>query len=151
MDANREALLIEMAALVRAYRAYHEWRFSDASSVMPDDFERALAGAGVPVDVPSPMAALHARGHELLGRFQRGSTPGLKWVALGLDADDARDLDKELSLRKGRIMPDGDSNEVGAHVGEIVRDLWEYRELTDVLRDDLNALSGEENTNDHDN
>lgn len=55
--------------------------------------------------------------------------PKTTTVTLKLDADDYRDLMKEVKGRAGGIMPDGDSNDVGAHVGEIVRDLWEYRTL----------------------
>lgn len=53
-------------------------------------------------------------------------------IELVLDDDDYRDLMAELELRKGRELPEGESNDAGAHVGEIVRDLRDYRDLYDA-------------------
>jgi hypothetical protein len=50
-------------------------------------------------------------------------------VVLVLDEDDYRDFLKELSFRGRRDLPEGESNFDGAHVGEMIRDLWEYRDL----------------------
>jgi hypothetical protein len=57
-------------------------------------------------------------------------------MELILDEDDYRDLQKEFSLRQSRcrdadgvMLPEGESNLPGALIGEIVRGLWDYRDL----------------------
>lgn len=57
-----------------------------------------------------------------------------KIVVLELGADDYRDWLAEVEIRKGRPLPDGDSNDEGAMVGEIIRDLHEYREISERRR-----------------
>lgn len=46
-----------------------------------------------------------------------------------LDEDDLRDVLEEIQARidRGDALPDGESCERGAHLGEIVRDLVDYR------------------------
>lgn len=64
-------------------------------------------------------------------------------ITLQLDEDDYRDLQKEFAIRQlrrdadGINLPDGESNLPGAMIGEIVRDLWDYRDLFDAKRKDL--------------
>lgn len=55
-------------------------------------------------------------------------------VILEMDSDDFDALQSEFaqrqtSISKGFLLPDGESDLRGALVGEIVRDLWEYRSL----------------------
>lgn len=60
-------------------------------------------------------------------------------IILEVDDDDFRDIQKEFARRQKRIakgfeLPDGESCLRGAIVGEIVRDLWEYRDLYESER-----------------
>lgn len=50
-------------------------------------------------------------------------------VHITIDDDDWRDLCREVAFRQRirRPLPDGESDKLGGHIGEIVRDLWEYR------------------------
>lgn len=52
-------------------------------------------------------------------------------ITLIVDDDDYRDIMREIAFRQRtrRPLPDGDSDTAGSMVGEIVRDLWEYRGL----------------------
>lgn len=55
-------------------------------------------------------------------------------IELIVDDDDYRDIQKEFAERQAHIsqgfdLPEGESDLRGAMVGEIVRDLWEYRQL----------------------
>jgi hypothetical protein len=56
-------------------------------------------------------------------------------LTLELDDDDYRAVKAELDLREGRVLPDGDSNAIGAHIGECVRDIADYRALADRYRE----------------
>lgn len=59
---------------------------------------------------------------------------GLRTITLVVDDDDFRDIQKEFTIRQAqrRVLPDGESELAGAMVGEIVRDLWEYREFLEA-------------------
>lgn len=49
-------------------------------------------------------------------------------LTMNLDPDDFASLTEEINHRRGRPLPDGTSDRLGAIVGEICRDLEEYRE-----------------------
>jgi hypothetical protein len=67
----------------------------------------------------------------------------IRKVELLMDDDDYRDLQKEITHRQSRLrmpdpdrpgrtvvfLPEGESDLAGAIVGEIVRDLWDYRQI----------------------
>lgn len=63
----------------------------------------------------------------------------IREITLLVDDDDYRDITTELHIRDSRMMPDAElgSNIAGRCVGEIVRDLWEYRALALRGRDPL--------------
>lgn len=52
-------------------------------------------------------------------------------ITLIVDDDDYRDIMREIAFRQRvrRPLPDSESDTLGSMVGEIVRDLWEYRGL----------------------
>lgn len=60
---------------------------------------------------------------------------GLFRIELLLDEPDAAAVNEEFALRQkcrdadGQVLPDGESNRVGAMVAEMVRDLREYRSM----------------------
>ncbi len=62
----------------------------------------------------------------------------IREITLLVDDDDWRDVWAELQIRDGRCLPDTEygANEAGRCVGEIVRDLWEYRSLWERNHDD---------------
>ena len=57
----------------------------------------------------------------------------IRTIELQVDEDDFRDIQKEFAQRQAqrRVLPDAEigSSLAGRMVGEIVRDLWEYRSL----------------------
>ena len=58
-------------------------------------------------------------------------------LEIELDEDDFRDLQKEFSKRQARRqkLPEGKSDIRGAMIGEIVRDLWDYRLMWESERE----------------
>lgn len=56
----------------------------------------------------------------------------LEKIILVLDPDDFRDILAEFELRKDQPLPEGESNDEGAMIGEIIRDLNEYRAISDA-------------------
>ena len=63
-------------------------------------------------------------------------------LTIELDEDDYRDLNREIAFRQriGRPLPEGESDRIGGIIGEIVRDLWEYR--GEALRDNPPDMQG---------
>lgn len=55
-----------------------------------------------------------------------------KTLTLELDELDYDTIQKELTLRKGRPLPDGDGNDEGRMIAECIRDLNDYRDLRGV-------------------
>lgn len=57
----------------------------------------------------------------------------MRTITLELDEDDWNAIQKEIAIRQSRrdkdgpLLPDGESNMVGAMLAEVVRDLEEYR------------------------
>jgi hypothetical protein len=65
-------------------------------------------------------------------------------LKLILDDLDYADVMQEIKLRKdqGRPLPDGESSVDAAHIAEIVRDLWDYREMFDAQRPPAKKADG---------
>ena len=62
------------------------------------------------------------------GHEQQTGLP-LKTITLTLDAEDHATITEELKLRRGRILPEGDSCYAGSALAECIREINEYRDI----------------------
>lgn len=105
----------------------------DISALNFGPFTPSDAGREGPATARESDAAAHAvhfEIHEI--KSSRDDGPPPRRVELALDPDDFRDVMAELEFRRGRELPEGGSNDAGAHVAEIVRDLRDYRDMYDA-------------------